>query len=143
VARTQDWRLGLLWLLERDYVDSPIIIANEADLAKVINQIPKPEPGETCAVCERPFPKQKSDDATGPRREVLSISIPKGEEGELEQMLIQLVDKYQEQWPRDYAAMRQSVGLEVVGGRSWKYYAVHFSVYACLNVPGLAPTEEG
>lgn len=103
----------------------------------------KPEPETECPACERPVPKVKSDDQHGPRREVLSLHIPKGEEGELENMLIALVDKYKEEWPRDYAAMRNGVGLELVGGRSWKYFAVHFAVYAALTVPGLAPVEEG
>lgn len=106
-------------------------------------QIPDPSPGEECFGCHRTVPKIRADDATGSRREVVSLSIPKGQEGVLEQMLIDIIDKYQEQWPREYAAMRQEVGLEVVGGRSWKYHAVHFAVYAALMVPGLEPVEEG
>lgn len=98
-----------------------------------------PHPGEDCFGCHRPVPKIRSDENVGSRREVLSLSIPKGEEGVLEAMLIALVDKYQEQWPRDYASMRAGIGLEVVGGRSWKYFAVAFAVYAALTVPGLAP----
>lgn len=105
--------------------------------------IEPPESGQECYGCHRTVPTARSDDKPGPAREVLSLHVPKGEEGILENMLIDLVDKYREQWPRDYAAMRQGLGLEVVGGRSWKYYAVHFSVYAALTVPGLAPTEEG
>jgi hypothetical protein len=58
-------------------------------------------------------------------------------------MLVDLVDKYKEQWPLEFASMRQQVGLQIVGGRSWKYHALHFATYACLMVPGLAPTEEG
>jgi hypothetical protein len=57
-------------------------------------------------------------------------------------MLIALVDKYKEQWPTDFAAMRDGLGLEVVGGRSWKYRAIHFAVYACLMVADLKPSEE-
>lgn len=102
----------------------------------------RPEPGEECPSCERKVPTLKKDDQHGPRREVVQLSVPRGEEGVLENLLIALVDKHQEQWPRDYAEMRAGVGLELVGGRSWKYYAVHFSVYAALTVPGLAPVEE-
>jgi hypothetical protein len=105
--------------------------------------IESPEPGEECGVCERPYPKVKSDAQQGARREIIQLHVPKGEEGVLENLLISLVDKHKEAWPRDFAAMRAGVGLEVVGGRSWKYYAVHFSVYAALTVPGLAPVEEG
>lgn len=103
----------------------------------------KPEPGEECPSCERKMPALKSDDQHGPRREIVALHVPKGEEGVLENLLIALVDKHKEEWPRDYASMRNGVGLELVGGRSWKYYAVHFSVYAALTVPGLAPVEEG
>jgi hypothetical protein len=116
-------------------------VANEADLQRLLETI-KPEPGQECQVCHRLAPKVKKDDPTGPRRETLSISIPKGEPP-LDPMLIQLVDKYKEQWPRDFAAMRDDVGLVTVGGRSWRYYAIHFATYACLMVPGLEPTEIG
>lgn len=100
-------------------------------------------PGEECPGCGRTVPKEKSDAAAGPRGERWSITVPPGEEGILEEMLVDLVEKYEEAWPLQARAMRDSVGLEVVGGRRWKYYALHFAVYACLNVPGLAPVEEG
>jgi hypothetical protein len=99
--------------------------------------------GETCLACNRPIPKIKSDDPTGSRRSVVGISEPKGEEGTLESLMIAVVDKYQDQWPRQYAEMREGIGLEVVGGKSWKYYCVHFALYAALMVPGLEPVEEG
>lgn len=102
-----------------------------------------PDSGEECPGCERKIPALKKDDQHGPRREVVQLSVPKGEEGVLENLLIALVDKHKEAWPRDFAAMRNGLGLELVGGRSWKYYAVHFAVYAALTVPGLAPVEEG
>ena len=113
----------------------------EGELVEVM--VESPAPGEECFGCHRKVPQLASDENTGPRREVMSLSIPKGEEGVLESMLVALVDKYQEQWPRDYAEMRAGIGLEVVGGRSWKYYAIVFSVYACLTVSGLEPKEEG
>lgn len=115
--------------------------AVEGEMIEVM--LEPPNPGEECFGCHRTVPKLKSDDNVGSRREVLSLSIPKGEEGVLESMLIALVDKHREQWPRDHAEMRQGLGLEVVGGRSWKYYAVSFAVYAALTVPGLEPVEEG
>lgn len=99
------------------------------------------KPGEECIVCHRPIPKVKSDDQPGPRRETINLTVPRGEEGVLESMWIDIVDRNREAWPRDYAAMRDSVGLEVVGGRSWKYYVAHFCAYAVLTVPGLEPTE--
>lgn len=73
---------------------------------------------------------------------MVQIHEPKGEEGTIENLMIAVVDKYRDAWPRDHAAMRRQVGLEVVGGRSWKYYVTHFALYAVLMVPGLEPTED-
>lgn len=100
-------------------------------------------PGDECVACHRPIPKKRSDEKTGSARSVVSIHEPAGEEGTLESLMIAVVDKYKEQWPRDHAAMREGIGLEAVGGRSWKYFVVHFALYAVLSVPGLEPTEEG
>lgn len=100
-------------------------------------------PGQPCPACHRPIPKIRADSLTGPRRQVLSIAIPAGEEGTLDELLIAVVDKYREQWPREYAAMRNNIGLEQVGGRAWKYHVIHFALYATLMVPGLDPAEEG
>lgn len=100
------------------------------------------EPGSECVACHRPIPKKKSDDKPGPRRSVVSIHEPAGEEGTLEPLMIAVVDKYRDQWPHDAKAMERQIGVEVVGGRSWKYYVTHFSLYAVLMVPGLAPVEE-
>jgi hypothetical protein len=88
-------------------------VATPADLKRMLDEL-KPSPGEECQVCERVYPKLKSDDATGPSRSVLSVSIPKGFPP-LDPLLVDLVDKYKEQWPLDHAAMRQQVGLQVVG----------------------------
>ena len=117
-----------------------IDVADMADLKRIMEAIPPPEPGQECQLCHRKYPEKKSDDPTGPKREVLTIHIPHGFPP-LDPLLIDLVDKYQEQWPLEHAAMRDQIGLEVVGGRSWKYHAIHFSTYACLIVPGLEPTE--
>lgn len=100
------------------------------------------EAGDECPACHRVVPKEKRDDATGPRRSIIQLHEPKGSEGTLQELMIAVVDKYREEWPRDHAAMRQNIGLEVIGGRCWKYHAVHFSLYATLMVPGLAPVEE-
>jgi hypothetical protein len=99
------------------------------------------EPGQECPGCHRVVPKKKSDDQPGPVRNVVSVHEPKGEGGTLEALMVQVVDKYREQWPLDYASMRDGIGLEVVGGRSWKYHVLHFALYAVLMVPGLEPTE--
>lgn len=100
------------------------------------------KPGEECPGCHRKIPEVKSDEQTGATRRTLSVSIPQGEP-DLESLMIMVVDKFKDQWPRNYAAMRDGVGLETVGGRSWKYYVLHFALYALIMVPGLEPTEEG
>lgn len=113
----------------------------ENDLKQLLHSL-EPDPGKECQVCHRTMPKEKADAVTGPKREVIHLHVPKGEEGSLEHMLIALVDKYKEEWPRDYAAMRDSVGLEVVGGRSWRYFAIHWAVYMALTLD-VRPAEEG
>ena len=123
--------------------NEPIQITSLEDLYKVLGEHVHPGPGEECLVCHRPYPKVKADEKQGPVRNIISLHEPKELTGTLEPMLIALVDKHREAWPREHAAMRHGVGLEVVGGRSWKYYAVHFAVYACLMFPELAPTEIG
>jgi hypothetical protein len=100
-------------------------------------------PGQLCPTCQRTIPKVQSDDNPGRKRQVVSVSVPHGEEGALEELMIQVVDKYKEAWPREYAAMRQQVGLVNVGQRSWKYFVLHFALFAVLNVEGLEPVEEG
>lgn len=118
-----------------------LVIAGPEDLKRVMDLLPPPKPGEECYGCHRKVPQKAADAKPGPRRSVVSIHEPHGEEGTLEALMIDVVDKYKEQWPRDHAAMRAGVGLEVVGGRSWRYYATHFCLYAVLTVPGLEPTE--
>jgi hypothetical protein len=100
-------------------------------------------PGEDCPACHRKIPKERSDEQTGPRRERFSVSVPPGEEGVLDELLIALVEKHQEAWPADARSMRQGLGLELVGAQGWKYRGLHFALYAALTVPELAPVEEG
>lgn len=99
------------------------------------------KPGDECVACHRPIPKVRSDEQPGARRSVVSIHEPRGEEGTLDALMIAVIDKYREQFPLDAAAMDATIGLEVVGGRSWRYYVTHFALYAVLMVPGLEPTE--
>lgn len=100
-------------------------------------------PGGVCPACSRLVPREPADAATRHAREIMSVSTPRGEEGVLDGMLMQLVEKYADAWPEDARAARANVGLALVGERSWRYRALHFAVYAALNVPGLEPTEEG
>lgn len=112
------------------------------DLRSLVDELPAPEPGEECYACHRPVPKVKKDDRTGPIRSTVTIREPRGEEGVLDDLMIQVVDKYQDEWPRDHAAMRAGLGLEVVGGRAWKYYVVQWCLYMALTLD-VKPSEEG
>lgn len=117
--------------------------AHVHDLDSIMKLLPALDPGDECFVCHRPVPKVRSDSEPGPARSVVSIHEPRGEEGTLDALMIAVVDKYKDAFPREHATMRHNIGLEVVGGRSWKYHVAHFALYAVLNVPGLEPTEEG
>lgn len=97
---------------------------------------------EVCETCHRPIPVAKSDDPTGPARERISITVPRGEEGVLDEMLILLVERYADAFPEDAREAREGAGLALVGSRAWRYRAIHFAVFAALDV-GLVPTEEG
>jgi hypothetical protein len=86
-----------------------------------------------CINCKRPLPKEKPDGPVGPKRERMVLSVPPGEEGVLEDLLIQLVDKYKAVWPDQ---------LGEVGDDFWRYKAVHFAAYSALTTD-LVPAEEG
>lgn len=100
-------------------------------------------PGDECPACERKLPLPKSDEPTGAAGTRFCVTVPPGEEGVLDLLLIAVVEKYQAAWPEDAAEMRAGIGLALVGGRRWKYRALHFALSALLQVPGLAPVEEG
>lgn len=121
--------------------DETPVASSIAEFTRMFGHLPHPEPGDDCYACNRPVPKISRDARNGSKRSVVSIAEPKGEEGTLESLMIGVVDRFQDQWPRDFAAMRNGIGLEVVGGRAWKYYVTHFALYAALTVPGLEPTE--
>lgn len=97
-------------------------------------------PGDECPACGRTVPKVSSSSQSGPKRQRVSFTVPPGEEGLIEELEILVVEKYGEQWPSDLRAMRDGVGLEVIGSSSWRYRVHHFSLYATLNVPGLGPS---
>lgn len=102
-----------------------------------------PEPGCACPTCGRVVPKAKSDDKAGPKRTRIAISVPPEEAGVLDELMVQVCERYQEAWPREFANMRAGLGLEVVGGKRWQYHVLHFALTATLMVPGLEPVEEG
>jgi hypothetical protein len=98
---------------------------------------------ERCPTCNRVIPQEKSDSPTGKKRDRITITVPIGEEGVLDELMIQVVEKYAEAWPDDARAARDNVGLELVGEGSWRFRVLHFALYAVLQVPGLAPVETG
>jgi hypothetical protein len=53
--------------------------------------------------------------------------------------MIAVCDKYREAWPIEHAAMRNGLGLEVVGGPRWKFKVIEFSLLAMLQIPGIEP----
>lgn len=90
-------------------------------------------PREKCDSCGRPLPNEESDAPTGPKKQRVNLVVPIGEEGVLEDLLEQLVEKYQSVWPDD---------LGPVGAAGWKYRAVSFAAYAALTA-NLEPSEVG
>lgn len=116
-------------------------VVDQLQLQAILDKLPPLLPGSECYTCHRPVPKIASDEKHGAKRSVVSIPEPRGEEGTLNALMVAVTDKYQVQWPRDYAAMRGGIGLEVIGGRGWRYHVTHFALYATLMVPGLEPDE--
>lgn len=67
------------------------------------------------------------------------IYEPHGEEGELDDLLEQMVEKYKSVWPDE---------LSEVGSRHWRYKALHFALYSLVTAsPDVAsrllPSEYG
>lgn len=96
---------------------------------------------EKCPTCKRPLPKERSD-APVKRRVRITLTPPPGEEGVLEDLLIQLVEKYEEAFPEDAAAMHEGVGIGGIGSPFWMWRAIHFSAYSALT-QDIMPKEVG
>ena len=91
-----------------------------------------------CSGCERPV-HTVAQGPSRPKRSKVVIYEPVGEEGELEDLLTQLVERYQTIWPDI---------LSEVGVRHWRYKALHFALYSLLTAsPDVAarllPSEKG
>ena len=94
---------------------------------------------ERCPTCDRPL--KTHDGPSGPPRKRLTISIPPGEEGVLEDLLIQFVERFKPKWEGDEP-------MPNVGDRHWKYIALHHGLYALVTAPDeladrLMPSEIG
>lgn len=97
-------------------------------------------PTETCPTCNRPI-KPDHEGPTGPPRKRLSISIPPGEEGVLEDLLVQFVERFKPKWG-------DGGDFPDIGERHWKYMALHHGLYALVTAPDevadrLLPSEIG
>lgn len=91
-----------------------------------------------CSGCNRPV-HTVVQGPSRPKRSKVVVYEPAGEEGELEGLLDQLVERYQRVWPDE---------LSEVGSRHWRYKALHFALYSLLTAPEevvsrLLPTETG
>jgi hypothetical protein len=91
-----------------------------------------------CSGCNRPLRKVVQA-SPGRKRSRVIVYEPPGEEGELEDLLAQLVERYKRVWPDT---------LSEVGERHWRYKALHFGLHALVTAPSdvadrLMPTEVG
>jgi hypothetical protein len=70
------------------------------------------------------------------------VSIPPGEEGVLEDLLIQFVERFKPRWAG------QGQDIPEIGQRHWKYIALSHGLYALVTAPEdvaarLLPSEIG
>lgn len=95
-------------------------------------------PGEECPTCNRKMPHVHNKEP-GPKQARFTVLEPPGEGGTLDELLVQLVERYQEVWPED---------LGRLGDKGWRYRALHFGLYTLVTAPAsvaqkLLPSEEG
>lgn len=91
-----------------------------------------------CSGCNRPV-HTVAQGSSRPKRSKVVIYEPHGEEGELDDLLEQLVARYQKVWPDE---------LSEAGVRFWRYKALHFALYSLITaspdvVSRLLPSEKG
>lgn len=95
-------------------------------------------PGEECPTCNRKVPHVHQKEP-GPKQARFTVLEPGPEAGTLDDLLCQLVEKFQDVWPED---------LGRLGDKGWRYRALHFGLYALVTAPHdvavrLIPSEEG
>lgn len=95
-------------------------------------------PGAECPACHRKVPVVHDKPPTA-RQTRLSVAVPVGEEGVLDELLVQWTERVQEVWPED---------LGELGDKGWRYRALHYALYALATCPPevlaqLLPAEEG
>lgn len=96
--------------------------------------------GDVCPTCKRPV-KPEHEGPAGPPRKRFSVSVPPGEDGVLDDLMIQFVERFQPAW---------AAGVEMppIGARHWKYIALHHLLYSVVTASpevaaGLLPAEVG
>ena len=95
---------------------------------------------ERCPTCNRPL--KTHEGPTGQPRKRLSIAIPPGEEGVLDDLLIQFVERFKPRWAGADEPMPE------IGERHWKYIALHHGLYTLVTASEevaaqLLPSEIG
>jgi hypothetical protein len=95
---------------------------------------------ERCPACNQKI-KHEHEGETGPPRQRLTVSIPPGEEGVLEDLLIQFVERFKPRW-------EGGDPMPGVGERHWKYISLHHALYALVTASDdvadrLLPSEIG
>lgn len=91
-------------------------------------------PGDVCPTCDRKVP-HTHDKPPGPKRTRFSVAVPPGEEGILDELLVQLVEKMKGRWPDG--------GTMELGDQGWRYRAVHYAITMVVMDDRLLPSEVG
>lgn len=95
-------------------------------------------PGQECPACHRKVPKVHDKPPTK-RQTRFSVAEPVGEEGLLDEMLVQWQEAVQARWPEEVGEL---------GAAGWRYRALHFGLYALTTaspevLDQMLPSEVG
>lgn len=83
---------------------------------------------ERCPTCNQKIKHEHEGPSRAPRQK-FTISIPPGEEGVLDDLFIQFVERLQPVWDGD------GHGAISVGSRTWKYRGANAGLYALVTAP--------
>ena len=95
---------------------------------------------EQCPSCGQTIKEPHEGPTRKPRKKFV-VSIPEGEEGVIDDLMIQFVERFQPKWEGEHEMLP-------VGARHWKYMALHHLLYAAVTAPDevadrLLPSEIG
>lgn len=89
-------------------------------------------PGENCPSCGRKVPTDKPPTQ---RQQRFAVTVPVGEEGVLDELLIQWTERVQARWPEEVGEL---------GSTGWRYRALHFGLVTLATGPdSILPSEVG